>query len=103
MRTKSPPTEPLSARERRVLLIAGVVVAVLLAAGLGSWALLDRGPDYSRSGNGCVAVESASSMGGSVQRACGDRARDWCRAETDHPNAAAAAVLRQCRLAGILP
>ncbi|MCX4093998.1 hypothetical protein [Nocardia sp. alder85J] len=101
MQGKTPPTEPLSTRERRRLLVVAAVVTVIVAAGLAAWTLFDRSPDYNRSGNGCVAVESASSMGGGVQRACGDQARTWCASVADRSDAQSAEVRRQCRIAGI--
>ncbi|MCU1641061.1 MAG: hypothetical protein JWN03_1336 [Nocardia sp.] len=103
MRGKTPPTDPLTARERRRLLIGTVVVAVILAVGVAAWVLFDRSPDYSRSENGCVTVQSAGPMGGQQQRACGDQALAWCRAEYAKQDAAAVRVQEQCRLAGILP
>ncbi|MET9488212.1 hypothetical protein [Nocardia sp. NPDC006630] len=103
MRGKTPPTDPLSPRERRRMLIGTAVVTVVLAVGVLMWVLLDRSPDYSRSENGCVTVQSAGPMGGQQQRACGAQALAWCRAEYAKQDAAAVRVQQQCTLAGILP
>lgn len=85
------------------MLIGTAVVTVVLAVGVLMWVLLDRSPDYSRSENGCVTVQSAGPMGGQQQRACGAQALAWCRAEYAKQDAAAVRVQQQCTLAGILP
>ncbi|AYF75151.1 hypothetical protein D7D52_16195 [Nocardia yunnanensis] len=103
MRGKSPPTEPLGARERRTLLIGLAVVVTLFAAGVVAWALLDHRPDYGRSENGCVTVQSAGTMGGQQQRACGEQALRWCRTVSGRTDAVSAKVRQECRRAGILP
>ncbi|MGW4354054.1 hypothetical protein ACWELJ_18405 [Nocardia sp. NPDC004582] len=103
MRGKTPPTEPLSARERRRLLIGSAVVVVSIAAAGTGWALLDHRPDYSRSENGCVTVLSAGTMGGQQQRACGERALEWCRTVSGQRDEFSQRVLEQCRRAGIQP
>ncbi|MGV9662273.1 hypothetical protein ACWDUL_40075 [Nocardia niigatensis] len=103
MRGKTPPTEPLSAPERRNLLIGVAVVAGLIVAGTVAWALLDHRPDYSRSENGCVAVLSAGTMGGQQQRACGTQAQEWCRTVAGQQDALSLRVQQQCRRAGIQP
>ncbi|MEC3915127.1 hypothetical protein [Nocardia sp. CDC160] len=103
MRGKTPPTEPLSAGERRKLVIGSAVVLALIAAGVVAWALLDHRPDYSRSENGCVAVLSAGTMGGQQQRACGEQARQWCLAVSTQTDALAVKVKQECRRAGIDP
>ena len=98
-RGKTPPTEPLSGRERRVMLIVTGVVAAVIAAGATAWALTG----HERSEQGCVNVSIASSMGGAVERACGEAARDWCRAASAQHDTHAVAVQVRCRDAGILP
>ncbi|MFF0607338.1 hypothetical protein ACFYUD_01575 [Nocardia tengchongensis] len=103
MRGKTPPTEQLSVRERRNLLIGAAVVALLLVAGVVAWTLLDHRPDYSRSGNGCVTVLSAGTMGGQQQRACGEQAQEWCRTASAQQDAMSVKVQQECRRAGILP
>ncbi|MFE3081038.1 hypothetical protein [Nocardia tengchongensis] len=103
MRGKTPPTEPLSARERRTLLIGSAVVAVLIVVGVAAWAVFDHRPDYSRSENGCVTVLSAGTMGGQQQRACGAQAQEWCRTVSAQQDAVSVKVQQECRRAGILP
>ncbi|MFE3259011.1 hypothetical protein ACFXPS_18510 [Nocardia sp. NPDC059091] len=103
MRGKTPPTEPLSARERRNLLIGSTVVVALIVAGVVAWAVLDHRPDYSRSENGCVAVLSAGTMGGQQQRACGTQAQEWCRTVAGQQDAFSLRVQQECRRAGIQP
>ncbi|MVU76470.1 hypothetical protein GPX89_04330 [Nocardia sp. ET3-3] len=102
MRGKTPPTEPLTSGERRNLLIGAAVVVALVVAGVVAWALLDHRPDYSRSENGCVAVLSAGTMGGQQQRACGERAREWCRTVADQQDSFSLKVRQECRKAGIV-
>jgi hypothetical protein len=102
-RGKTPPTDPLTPRERRRLLIAmGVVVAVIIA-GATVWAMASHSSTYDRSRDGCVNVSIASSMGGALEHACGVTARDWCRAVYVQHDAHAQAVQAECRAAGILP
>ncbi|WP_040811103.1 hypothetical protein [Nocardia concava] len=102
MRGKTPPTEPLGVRERRNLLIGTGVVVALLVVGAVIWGLLDHRPDYGRSENGCVAVQSAGSMGGQQQRACGERAREWCRTVSGQTDALSVKVQQECQRAGVL-
>ncbi|MFE3194681.1 hypothetical protein ACFXHA_37155 [Nocardia sp. NPDC059240] len=103
MRGKTPPTEPLTGRERRHLVIGTALVAVLIVAGAVAWALFDHRPDYSRSENGCVAVLSAGSMGGQQQRACGEQAQQWCHTVSAQQDALSLKVQQECRRAGIQP
>jgi ferric-dicitrate binding protein FerR (iron transport regulator) len=101
---KTPPTEPLTPGERRAMRIAVGVVVGAIAAGSTAWVMTDHSSDpYDRSGDGCVNVTFASSMGGALQHACGAAARDWCRAVYAQHDAHAEAVQAQCRVAGILP
>jgi len=81
--------------------IAAVVGAI--AAGSIAWALTDHSSTYDRSGDGCVNVTSASTMGGGLEHACGKAALDWCRAAYARHDTHAEAVQTQCRVAGILP
>ncbi|MFI1913235.1 hypothetical protein [Nocardia sp. NPDC020380] len=103
MRGKTPPTEPLTARERRNLLVGSAIMVAVLAVGVAAWMVLDHRPNYSRSGNGCVTVQFAGTMGGSQEHACGDKAQQWCKSEYAKQDTEAERVQAQCRLAGILP
>ena len=85
-----------------MLIAIGVFVGVI-AAGSIAWVMTDHSSPYERSGDGCVNVMFASSMGGALQHACGTAARDWCRAVYAQHDAHAEAVQAQCRVAGILP
>jgi len=85
-----------------MLIAIGVFLGVI-AAGSTAWVMTDHGSTYDRSGDSCVNVTFASSMGGANQHACGTAARDWCRAVYAQHNAHAEAVQAQCRVAGILP
>jgi hypothetical protein len=79
------------------MLIATGVIAAVIAAGAAAWAVT------SHSTSGCVDVAIASSMGGALEHACGDTARDWCHTVALQHDAHAQAVQAQCRTAGILP
>jgi hypothetical protein len=85
------------------MLITTGVVAAVIAAGAAAWALTSNSSGYQRSGDGCVNVSIASSMGGAIEHACGAAARDWCRAASSQRDAHAEAVQAQCRAAGIAP
>jgi len=83
---KTPPTDPLTRRERRAMLIAAVVFVAGIAVGVAAWKLTGH-----------------CSMGGAVEHACGAEARDWCRAVSVQHDAHSEAVLAQCRIARIPP
>jgi hypothetical protein len=85
-----------------MLIVVGIV-AVLIAAGATGWVILSHSPGHARSGESCVNVSVASSMGGALEHACGAAARDWCRAVSDQHDAQAKAVQAQCRVAGFIP
>jgi hypothetical protein len=85
-----------------MLIAVGVVVGVI-AVGSTAWVMTGHSSTYDRSGDGCVNVPIASSMGGSLEHACGTAARDWCHAVYAQHDARAEAVQAQCRVAGILP
>jgi predicted metal-binding membrane protein len=100
---KTPPTDPLTRRERRAVLIAAAVLVAVIAVGATVWAVIDGGSDSGQSGDKCVTVAMASSMGGAVEHACGKTAHDWCMAAYAQHDVHAQAVQVQCRGAGILP
>jgi len=81
----------------------GAIVVVAIAAGATVWAMAGSSSRSDRSGEICVTVAMASSMGGGVEHACGAAARDWCRAAYVQHDAHAEAVQAGCRVAGILP
>jgi disulfide bond formation protein DsbB len=100
---KTPPTDPLTPRERRAMWVVGAICAVAIAVGAAVWAMAANSSNSTRSGEICVTVTMASSMGGGVEHACGAAARDWCRAAYVQHDTHAEAVQAQCRVAGILP
>lgn len=102
-RGKNPRTDPLTRRERRAMLVATGVFVGVAAAGAIAWAVTDHSSSYDRSGDGCVNVTMASSMGGGLEHKCGAAAVDWCRAAYTRHDVHAEAVQTQCRDAGILP
>ncbi|ORA35890.1 hypothetical protein BST13_12790 [Mycobacterium aquaticum] len=82
--------------------VSGIFV-VVIAAGAMVWAIASHSSSPVRSGEICVTVAMASSMGGGIEHACGEAARDWCRAASVQRDVHAQAVQAQCRVAGILP
>ena len=88
-------SRPLSSRQRWI-------VAAVLAAVIGGsiWAVLGSNAAPVSSA-GCVSVVVPSSTGGGVLERCGAAARSWCASELARPDAIAARVEAQCRLAGI--
>lgn len=85
------------------MLVVVCVIAALIAVGAAVWAITGYSSSDGRSGDGCVNVSFASSMGGAIEHACGAAAHDWCRAASVQRDAHAEAVQAQCRVAGILP
>jgi hypothetical protein len=100
---KTPPTDPLTRRERRAVLIAIAVLTAVIAVGASAWALFSQSSGSAQSEDVCVTVSAASSMGGGVEHACGADARTWCHAAYALADAHAQAVQVQCRAAGIGP
>ena len=92
--------QPLTRNERRGPLILGAVVLVV-AAGLGIWALAGLGGAKSPKGP-CVSAVIASSTGGGTVRFCGQDARSWCASETKGTGPVAVQAQRACRRAGLL-
>jgi hypothetical protein len=82
--------------------VAGILV-VVIGVGATIWAMVGNASSSVRSGESCVTVSLASSMGGGVEHACGAAARGWCRAADVQHDAHGEAVQAQCRVAGILP
>ena len=73
----NPGTGRLSARQKRVFAVVGVLV-VLVIAGVSAWVAL-ASDSYSSSGHGCVNVTVASSTGGTTLHYCGAAARSFCQ------------------------
>jgi hypothetical protein len=96
-----PAAQPVTRRDRRVLLLAGVVLLIIFA-GVGIWAAVRPG-EYGASRNGCVTVNVPSSTGGALLHGCGSKARAMCRTAYAGDDRAAQLTRAQCRLAGIPP
>jgi hypothetical protein len=91
----------LSARQKRVFAILGVLV-VLAVGGLSLWAAL--GSDaYSGSGHGCVNVTVPNSTGGATLHYCGDAARSFCQTSFRSKDEISLRARPQCVLAGLAP
>jgi hypothetical protein len=100
-RQPNPRGEALTARQRRVFVIVGGLLIVVVA-GLGAWAALSQG-SYGRSADGCVTVVAPSSMGGAVLHACGTEAQVMCRRAFTQRGKLDLLTRPQCRLAGLGP
>lgn len=100
---KTPPTGPLTAGERRGVLIAVVVMVAVLTIGATIWTIVSNRSNSLPTVETCVTVAMASSMGGGVEHACGKAAHDWCLAAYAQRDMHAQAVQLQCRRAGIVP
>ena len=100
---RTPPTNPLTRGERRAMWIVAVILVCAVTVGTAAWALTERTSNYDGSGDDCVTVSMASTMGGGVEHACGSAARDWCHAASAQHDKHAEAVQAQCRVAGFLP
>ena len=82
---------PLRARDRRVLVVAAVVAALVLV-GLGiAYALRPA----ARSNAGCVVVDVPSTMGGARMQSCGAAAHELCRTQGRVDRTVAEACLTQ--------
>jgi hypothetical protein len=97
----NPSTGRLSAREKRMFGIVGVLIIVVLG-GLGAWSILAR-DGYSSSGHGCVNVTLASSTGGATLHYCGAEARSFCQKSFLSRDQISLRARPQCVLAGLGP
>ena len=77
------------------MLIGALVVVIVIVVGVVIWAFTSGTPQQ------CVSVPLPGPMGGSVERACGTAAREWCRSVSLQHDANAEAVQAQCRAAGL--
>jgi hypothetical protein len=100
-KTQQPPSEPLTRRDKRGLVVVGALVVAGLG-GAGIWAAAHPG-GYGRSHDGCVTVAAASSMGGALIHECGSGAVAMCRAAFTHSDQLSMLTRPQCRLAGLSP
>jgi hypothetical protein len=97
----NPGTGRLSARQKRVFAVVGVL-AVLVIAGVSAWVAL-ASDSYSSSGHGCVNVTVASSTGGSTLHYCGAAARSFCQTSFRSEDQISLRARPQCVLAGLAP
>ena len=91
----------LSARQKRVFAVVGVLVVAMLA-GLGAWGAL-ASDSYSSSGHGCVNVTVPSSTGGATLHYCGAAARSFCQTSFRSQDQISLRARPQCVLAGLAP
>jgi hypothetical protein len=94
-----PAAQPVTRRDRRVLVLAGVLV-LLIFVGVGIWAAVRPGA-YGASSHGCVTVNVPSSTGGGLLHGCGSKARAMCRSAYAGRDTVSRLTRHQCHLAGI--
>jgi hypothetical protein len=96
-----PQAEPVTARDkRRILIVVAALVVVLV--GVGIWAAVRPG-SYGASKDGCITVTLPSSTGGGLLHQCGSDARATCRHAFISSGRIAVLTRPQCRLAGLGP
>jgi hypothetical protein len=93
------PGGPMTRRDKRVMAVAAVAIAVLLG-GVGVWAAHHPG-SYGRSRAGCITVSLPSTTGGALMHQCGANARATCRKAFAQHDKIALLTRPQCRLAGL--
>jgi hypothetical protein len=96
---RKPPDEKLSGRERRLLIVAGVVV-LLIGVVTAVWTVYQSNVDRQA---GCVTVNVASTLGGAYFHYCGTQAREWCAAEYAASDTLALRARNACAAAGYGP
>jgi len=94
----SPPSAPVRGDKRR-LVLAGLVIALVLAA-VAAWSAIRPG-GYGRPSPGCVTVTIPSSTGGAMLHECGPRARVMCRRAFVHEDRLSLLVRPPCRAASL--
>jgi hypothetical protein len=97
----NPSAGRLTAREKRMFGIVGVLIIVVLG-GLVAWSILAR-DTYSSSGHGCVNVTLPSSTGGATLHYCGAAARSFCQKSFRSQDQISLRARPQCVLAGLGP
>ena len=96
-----PRAEPATKRDKRILVIALVVILFALA-GTAIWAAVRPGA-YGSSRDGCITVTLASSTGSALIHECGARAKSACQQAFARDDKVSLLTRPQCRLAGIAP
>ncbi|HTU76094.1 MAG TPA: hypothetical protein VMG38_21460 [Trebonia sp.] len=91
----------LSPRQKRALLIIGVAIVVVAAAGI-VWGAL-QSDSYQTSSNGCISVTIPGSIGGEFVHDCGDAAKAVCRAAYASRDPVSLAERPACEQAGLTP
>jgi hypothetical protein len=90
------PVRKLSERERRLVWIVAALVAVAaIAAVVVAIATSGSSPNA-----GCVEVEVPGTMGGGVNRTCGEAAAKFCRAGAPSMGPLRNVALEKCRAEG---
>ena len=94
-----PAAQPVTRRDRRVMLLVGVILLAVFA-GVAIWAAVRPG-QYGASRNGCITVNVPSSTGGGLLHGCGHQARVMCRTAYAGNDTTSRLTRAQCQLAGI--
>jgi hypothetical protein len=99
--SSSPQAQPLSGRGKRVLVLAGVVL-LLVVGGVVAWSAANPG-GYGSSKDGCISVTLPSSTGGALLHQCGADAKATCHNAFKRTDKISLLTRPQCRLAGLAP
>lgn len=75
-----------------------VGLTLICALGIGGWEVTNGfGTSHQQD---CVSAVVGSATGGGSVRACGPRARSWCKTESTASGPLASAIQKACRKAG---
>jgi hypothetical protein len=100
---KTPPTDPLTDTERRTAWRLAATVGAVLAIAAAGVAFGESTSRPAQSDGPCISVSVASSMGGSVEHACGAPARNACQTARQQQDVHSVAVRKACDDAHIWP
>jgi F0F1-type ATP synthase assembly protein I len=89
----------LTGRQRRLLIVAGVIV-LLIGIATAVWTVRQSAADRSA---GCVSVNVPSTLGGAYFHYCGTQAQQWCAAEYTAHDTLAVRAHGACDAAGYGP
>jgi hypothetical protein len=96
-----PAAEPMTGRDRRIVLVAVAALLAVLAA-VGIWAAVRPG-NYGSSRAGCITVTMPSSTGGALIHECGADAKAACARAFTGRDKISLLTRPQCRQAGLTP
>jgi hypothetical protein len=90
------PLRKTTSRERRILVVVAVVLALAVIAG----AIVAIGSSNPSTPAGCLRVDLPSTMGGGTPQLCGNAAASFCSSDAAHTPPLNQTALPKCRSAG---